>query len=289
MFNTIGIYGKYNDSTVKGAVTELSNFLTQQGKTVLLGGTTSKEILSDLSNLQITPEDLDKLDLAIVIGGDGTMLHVGRLFAAEQVPIVGINLGTLGFLTDICVSDMAASITAILNGDYTIERRMILRMDVINDGNIIHSDIAFNEFVIGRDTHAKLLHWRCYVDEAFLNRSRSDGVIVSTPTGSTAYALAAGGPILQPGLDIVTIVPISPHTLSNRPIVIPADSLIEFKLDEANVKSSHISADGLISYRPEEGDLIQIKKDQHKVHMVKPLNHEYYATLRSKLNWGEIH
>ena len=289
MFNTIGIYGKYNDSTVKGVVTELSDFLTAKGKTVLLGGTTSKEILSDLSKLQITNEDINNLDLAIVIGGDGTMLHVGRLFAANEVPIIGINLGTLGFLTDICVSDMISSITAILNGKYSIEKRMILRMDVINDGEVIHSDIAFNEFVIGRDTHAKLLHWRCYVNEIFLNRSRSDGVIVSTPTGSTAYALASGGPIIQPGLDTVVIVPISPHTLSNRPIVISSESLIEFKLDEANVQSSHISADGLISYRPEEGDLIQIRKDQHKVHMVKPLNHEYYATLRSKLNWGEIH
>ena len=289
MFNTIGIYGKHNDSTVKDAVTELSEFLTAKGKTVLLGGTTSKEILSDLSNLQITDEDINNLDLAIVIGGDGTMLHVGRLFAANKVPIVGINLGTLGFLTDIAVSEMTSSITAILNGEFSIEKRMILRMEVINDGEVIHSDVAFNEFVIGRDTHAKLLHWRCYVNEIFLNRSRSDGIIVSTPTGSTAYALAAGGPIIQPGLDTVVIVPISPHTLSNRPIVISSESLIEFKLDEANVQSSHISADGLISYRPEEGDLIQIRKDQHKVHMVKPLNHEYYATLRSKLNWGEIH
>ena len=289
MFETIGIYGKYNDVTVKGAVTELSNFIEEQGKTVLLGGTTSKEILSDLSNIQIKPEDLDKIDLAIVIGGDGTMLHVARLFASNGVPIVGINLGTLGFLTDICVSDMKSSIQAILNGEYEIEERLLLKMDVENQGKIIHSDIAFNEFVIGRDTHAKLLHWHCFVNDIFVTRSRSDGVIVSTPTGSTAYALAAGGPILQPGLDTIVIVPISPHTLSNRPIVLSSNSVIEFKLDGANIQSSHISADGLISYRPESGDIIRVLKNQHRVKMVKPLNHDYYATLRSKLNWGEIH
>ncbi|MGH1427913.1 MAG: NAD(+)/NADH kinase [Arenicella sp.] len=289
MFQTIGIYGKYNDATVKGAVTDLSAYLESKGKTVLLGGTTSKEILSDLSNLQITTEDLNKLDLAIVIGGDGTMLHVARLFASNSVPIVGINLGTLGFLTDICLSDMTLSIDSILAGDYAIEERLLLQMDVENQGNIVHSDIAFNEFVIGRDTHAKLLHWKCFVDGVFLTRSRSDGVIVSTPTGSTAYSLAAGGPILQPGLDTVVIVPISPHTLSNRPIVLSANSKIEFKLDDANIKSCHISADGLISYRPEDADVIRIKKDKHRVKMVKPINHDYYATLRSKLNWGEIH
>ncbi len=289
MFKTIGIYGKYNDSTVKGAVTELSSYLENKGKTVLLGGTTSQEILSDLSNLQITSEDLDKLDLAIVIGGDGTMLHVARLFASNNVPIVGINLGTLGFLTDICVSDMQGSIKSILQGKYEIEERLMLKMEVENQGKIIHSDIAFNEFVIGRDTHAKLLHWQCFVNGRFLTRSRSDGVIVSTPTGSTAYSLAAGGPILQPGLDTVVIVPISPHTLSNRPIVLSSESLIEFKLDEVNIKYSHISADGLISYQPEEDDIIRIKKGKHRVKMVKPLDHDYYATLRSKLNWGEIH
>lgn len=289
MFETIGIYGKYNDSTVKDAVAELSSHLESKGKTVLLGGTTSKEILSDLSNLQITAEDFDKLDLAIVIGGDGTMLHVARLFASNNVPIIGINLGTLGFLTDICLSDMKNSINDILQGEYEIEERLMLKIEVENQGEIIHSDIAFNEFVIGRDTHAKLLHWRCFVNGRFLTRSRSDGVIISTPTGSTAYSLAAGGPILQPGLDTVVIVPISPHTLTNRPIVLSSDSLIEFKLDDANVKSSHISADGLISYQPKGDDIIRIQKDKHRVKMVKPLNHDYYATLRSKLNWGEIH
>ena len=289
MFNTIGIYGKYNDSTVKDAVTNLSKFLESKGKTVLLGGTTSKEILNDLSNLKITSEDLNKLDLAIVIGGDGTMLHVARLFAPNQVPIVGINLGTLGFLTDISVADMRQSVQAILEGEYNIEERLLLKLEVFNNGKIVHSDLAFNEFVIGRDTHAKLLHWQCYVNDRFLTRSRSDGVIVSTPTGSTAYALAAGGPILQPGLDTVVIVPISPHTLTNRPIVLSADSLIEFKLDEVNIKSSHISADGLISYLPQDGDLIRVEKDKFRVKMIKPINHDYYATLRSKLNWGEIH
>ena len=289
MFQTIGIYGKYNDATVKDAVSKLSDHLENKGKTVLLGGTTSKAILDNLSNIKITNEDLNKIDLAIVIGGDGTMLHVARLFASNDVPIVGVNLGTLGFLTDIALNDMTQSIDCILDGKYHIEERLLLKMEIDNDGQVIHQDIALNEFVIGRDTHARLLHWRCFVDGVFLTRSRSDGVIVSTPTGSTAYSLAAGGPIMQPGLDAIVIVPISPHTLSNRPIVLSASSKIEFELDEANVENSHLSADGLISTRPKKGDTIRIERDHHRVKMVKPLNHDYYATLRSKLNWGEIH
>jgi NAD+ kinase len=289
MFQTIGIYGKYNDSTVKDAVSALSQHLESKGIDVLLGGTTSQEILNDLSNIKITNEDLNKLDLAIVIGGDGTMLHVARLLASNNVPIVGVNLGTLGFLTDIALNDMTQSIDCILEGKYEIEERLLLKLEIENNNNVIHRDIAFNEFVIGRDTHAKLLHWKCFVDGTFLTRSRSDGVIVSTPTGSTAYSLAAGGPILQPSLDCIAIVPISPHTLSNRPIVLSANCNIEFKLDNENVEYSHVSADGLISYRPEGGDVIRIEKDKHHVKMVKPLNHDYYATLRSKLNWGEIH
>lgn len=289
MFQTIGIYGKYNDATVKDAVTTLSSHLEKKGINVLLGGTTSKQILDDLSNLRITATDLDKLDLAIVIGGDGTMLHVARLFASNNVPIVGVNLGTLGFLTDISLNDMTNSIDCILDGNYEIENRLMLKMEVENDGQVIHQDIAFNEFVIGRDTHAKLLHWQCFVNDKFLIRSRSDGVIISTPTGSTAYSLAAGGPILQPGLDTVVLVPISPHTLTNRPIVLPSSSKIEFRLDEANLKASHISADGLISFRPEGDHIIRIAQDKHRVKMVKPVPHDYYATLRSKLNWGEIH
>jgi len=287
MFKTIGIYGKYNDATVKDAVTALSSFLQEKGINVLLGGTTSQEILDDLSNLQITTEDLDSLDLAIVIGGDGTLLHVARLVAKNDVPIVGVNLGTLGFLTDISLQEMTDAFEQILAGEYVIEERLMLKLEVENDGEIIHQDIAFNEFVIGRDTHAKLLHWQCFVNDTFLTRSRSDGVIVATPTGSTAYSLAAGGPILQPGLDTFLLVPISPHNLTNRPIVLPADSKIEFRLDSTNLKTSHISGDGLVSYRPESDQLIRITRNQHRVKMVKPLDHDYYATLRGKLSWGE--
>lgn len=289
MFQNIGIYGKYNDATVKEAVRKLSRHLEEKNKTVLMGGTTSEEILKDLSNIKISHEDINKLDLAIVIGGDGTMLHVARLLASNDVPIIGINLGTLGFLTDIALNDMTQSIDCILEDQYQIEERLLLKLIVENQDEIIYTDIAFNEFVIGRDTHAKLLHWKCFVDDNFLTRSRSDGVIVSTPTGSTAYSLAAGGPILQPGLDTIVIVPISPHTLSNRPIVLSANTKVKFKLDDTNIEYSHVSADGLISYRPKDGDIIHIEKDRHRVKMIKPLNYDYYATLRSKLNWGEIH
>ncbi|MGH1540771.1 MAG: NAD(+)/NADH kinase [Arenicella sp.] len=287
MFKNIGIYGKYNDATVKDAVNQLTRHLESQKINVLLGKTTSKEISADLDNGLIDESIIDQLDLAIVIGGDGTMLHVARCMAPHDVPIIGINLGHLGFLTDISVSDMLAGIDEILSGSYQIEERLLLELEVEHDNDIIHRDVAFNEFVIGRNTHEKLLNWHCYVDGVFLTSARSDGVIVSTPTGSTAYSLSAGGPILQPTLEAIAVIPISPHNLSNRPIVLPAKSRLEFRLDQSNMKASHVSADGLISFQPEGNELLRVQRASNQVKMVKPLQHDYFAMLRGKLGWGE--
>lgn len=287
MFNTIGVYGKYNDPTVKDAVNLLTRHLEGQQLNVYLGSTTSREISDDLSNLVVDESAIDKLDLAIVIGGDGTMLHVARIMAPHDVPIVGINLGHLGFLTDIALQDMLPEIDRIIDGQYVIEERLLLRLDVIHNGDIIHSSVALNEFVIGRNLHEKLLNWQCYIDGVFLTSARSDGVIIATPTGSTAYALSAGGPIIQPTLNAVVVVPISPHTLSNRPIVLPASSRLEFRLDKSNMKASHVSGDGLISFQPEGNEVLRVQPAEKCVKMVKPDNHDYFAMLRGKLGWGE--
>lgn len=287
-FKTVGIYGKYNDSSVNDALSKLTHHLEAQGIKVLLSKTTSTEISKKLVNLSIDESSCNQIDLAIVIGGDGTLLHAARALAPCDVPLIGVNLGHLGFLTDIARDDMIEAVDSILAGNYRIEERLLLKIEIERQGEVIHSDVAFNEFVIGRDSHEKLLNWQCHVDGIFLTSARSDGVIISTPTGSTAYALSAGGPILQPQLDAVVMVPVSPHTLSNRPIVLPASSCIEFNLDSSNMDVCHISADGLISFQPEGNETIRIERSQHSVRMVKPEQHDYYAMLRSKLGWGEI-
>lgn len=287
-FKTVGIYGKYNDSSVNDALNKLTQHLEAKGIKVLLSKTTSTDISEKLDNLSIDENIFNQLDLAIVIGGDGTLLHAARALAPCGVPIIGVNLGHLGFLTDIARDDMIDAVDSILQGNYRIEERLLLKIEIELNNHIIHSDVAFNEFVIGRDSHEKLLNWQCHVDGIFLTSARSDGVIISTPTGSTAYSLSAGGPILQPQLDAVVMVPVSPHTLSNRPIVLPASSCIEFNLDISNMDVSHISADGLISFQPEGNETIRIQRSENCVRMVKPAQHDYYAMLRSKLGWGEI-
>lgn len=292
LFKTVGIYGKYNDASVQGALSELTKHLEKKGVNSLIGNTTSTEIANKLDNLSVDKDTLEQLDLAIVIGGDGTMLHVARLMAPFQVPIVGINMGNLGFLTDISLAVMLEEIDAIFRGEYSVQERMLLNVSVEkcdNNGNCsetVHSDVAFNDVVIGRDTHAKLLDWRCYVNGELLTSARSDGVIVATPTGSTAYALSAGGPIIQPGVSAISIVPISPHTLSNRPIVLPDDCIIEFRLDPSNMNASHVSADGLISFQPEGCESIFVQKSKDNVIMIKPTSHNYFSMLRRKLGWG---
>lgn len=287
-FKTIGIYGKYNDSSVHDVLNKLTLHLEKRGITVLLGKTTATEISAKLDNLAIDETICNQLDLAIVIGGDGTLLHAARALAPSDVPIIGVNLGHLGFLTDIARDDMIEAINKILDSDYHVEERLLLQLEVHSDNKLVHSDVAFNEFVIGRDSHEKLLNWQCHVNGVFLTSARSDGVIISTPTGSTAYALSAGGPILQPLLDAVVMVPVSPHNLSNRPIVLPASSCIEFNLDNSNMDVCHISADGLISFQPEGNETIRIQRSENRVRMIKPANHDYYAMLRSKLGWGEL-
>jgi len=185
LFKTVGIYGKYNDASVRDALSSLSKHLESKDIKVLIGDTTAHEIATTLDNLSVDENTLGQLDLAIVIGGDGTMLHVARLMAEEHVPILGINMGTLGFLTDISVSEMLKEIDEILDGNFDKEDRMLLNITVekCNDNgdctDIVHSEVAFNDVVIGRDTHAKLLDWRCYVNSELLTSARSDGVIVA--------------------------------------------------------------------------------------------------------------
>jgi len=282
LFNTIGLIGKPGQESLKGRLDELSLFLKSRGHHVLME--------RDASNRQedhdLTSEQLDNFgkecDLVIVMGGDGTLLHSARSIADYDVPLVGINLGRLGFLTDVSPDDMFATLEQILTGEYREEARNLLSAEI--NGEVY---TALNDVVIHKWNLARMIEFETYIDDHFVDTQRSDGLIISTPTGSTAYALSGGGPILHPDLNATVLVPICPHTLSNRPIVISGDSKIEIVVGtETESCNVHVTCDGQTSI-PLRNDKITISKHSQPVRLLHPKNHDHFNTLRAKLGWGE--
>ena len=285
MFKTIGVFGKYLDASIEKPLKSLTTHLEAKGLEVKLGHTTASEIARDLPHEQMLDDLCTDIDLAIVIGGDGTLLHVARKMAQMNVPVAGVNLGTLGFLTDISQDDMLSEVDAILAGDYHLEKRMMLEVNVMRDEETLYQQIALNDVVIGRHALEKLINWQAQVNQQFVTAARSDGVIFATPTGSTAYALSAGGAIMHPGIDVISLVPVSPHTLSNRPITLPADSKIELTIHNHTKNSAHVSCDGLIGCTLTGDETVCITKAEHSVSLVHTENYNYFAMLRVKLGW----
>lgn len=223
-----------------------------------------------------------KADLVIVMGGDGTMLSVGRALRDTGVPLIGINRGRLGFLTDLQTDDMLAQIDQILQGHNQRESRMLLQSTVTREGHPISDTVALNDVVI--KSAFRLIELEVHVDGQFVSRQRSDGLILTTPTGTTAYGLSAGGPIMHPDLEAISIVPISPHTLSYRPITVPASSVIEVIM--VNAGDAQISYDGQGQYPLQVGDHVRIARAQQEIQLVHPEDYCYFDMLRNKLNWG---
>jgi len=286
MFKTIGVFGKFQDVSVEQPVKALAKHLESKGLKVKLGHTTAAEISRELPQELMHDDVTMDIDLAIVIGGDGTMLHVARRMAESSIPVAGVNLGRLGFLTDIPQSDMLNEVDEILSGNYEIERRMMLEVNVMDGEDVIYSQTALNDIVIGRHTLEKLINWQANVNSTFVTSARSDGVILSTPTGSTAYALSAGGAIMHPGLDVISMVPVSPHTLSNRPITLPADATIELTIHNKSLNCAHVSADGLIGCNLLGHEVVKITRAKHSVQLIHTEKYDYFAMLRAKLGWG---
>jgi len=286
MFKTIGVFGKYRDASVEEPLKSLTKHLESKGIRVKLGHTTAAEITRDLPQESISDDLCAGIDLAIVIGGDGTLLHVASDIAPTNVPIVGINRGRLGFLTDIPQADMLSEIDAILDGNYSIESRMMLDVQVKRDAQVLYQQIALNDVVIGKHALEKLISWQAHVNGQFVTSARSDGVILATPTGSTAYALSAGGAIMHPGVGVISMVPISPHTLSNRPITLPGDASIELTIKNRTQNCAHVSCDGLIGFNLIGDETVNVTRSEHSVKLVHTENYNYFAMLRAKLGWG---
>ncbi len=224
-------------------------------------------------------------DLAVVVGGDGTLLSAARTMADHEVPLLGVNLGRLGFLVDVTPTEVGDTLSAVLDGHYDEDRRFLLSAEV----NRQPATLALNDVVLHKWNIARMIEFETWIDGRFVNTQHSDGLIVSTPTGSTAYALSGGGPLLVPGLDAVTLVPICPHTLSNRPIVVHADSDIEISVrGNTDPKDVRITCDGAVNLTLDDGDQLRIRRHPTRVRLLHPVGHDHFNVLRAKLGWGEL-
>lgn len=284
---TIGLFGKYGDDNIGDRINELAGFLLDRGlKVVIESGTAERFQILGCTNLPLD-EIGTEIDLAIIIGGDGTLLNVARSIVVHDVPMVGVNLGRLGFLTDISPSEMVEEIGKILDGDYELEHRTLLVADVMRAGKIIHSSRAFNDVIVNKGNLARLIDFETYIDGEFVNSMRADGIIVATPTGSTAYALSAGGPILHPSLAAMVLVPICPHTLSDRPIVISDSSVAEIVITVLGGQQAYLTFDGQASFSLQEQDHVFVRKMEMPISLIHPSDRNHYSVLRAKLHWGE--
>lgn len=285
-FNSIAIIGKYlNKSALQHMQSDLADLARHlSSKEIDIWVEEHTAIGAELHGFNTAKlEDIgSKADLAIVMGGDGTMLSVARNLMDAGIPLVGINRGRFGFLTDLRAEDMLDAIDAILAGAYRTEARMMMTASVLRAGKTVYDGLAFNDVVI--KSGLRLIELEVEINGKFMHKQRSDGLILSTPTGTTAYALSAGGPILHPDLDAFALVPINPHTLSNRPIVLSSNSQIEVTLVQVN--DAQISYDGQFQLALELGDRVIIKRSDQDITLLHPSDYCYFEMLRNKLNWG---
>ena len=232
-------------------------------------------------------DELAGADLAIVIGGDGTLLNTARTFAPKHVPIVGINLGRLGFLVDVLPKKLIETLTEILDGQYTTEERFLLNAKIIRDDKVIEETLAVNDVVINNDFKTRMIEFFTHIDDHYVNHERADGIIIATPTGSTAYSLSAGGPILHPSLNAITLVPICPHTLNHRPLVIDSSVNITIGIDPECRTPAQVSFDGQVNFKLQAGDRVSIDRSNINIKLLHPLGYEFFDILRAKLRWGK--
>jgi NAD+ kinase len=282
-FRHAALVGKYQAEGIRPVLEEIARFLADQGLEVSLERETALNTGMD-GHAALTPAKLGKqCDLAIVVGGDGTMLGIARELARHNLPLVGINQGRLGFITDITVGQFREALAPMIGGDYEEEHRAMLEGGVWRDGERIFDGLSLNDVVVSRGATASMVELAIHIGEEFVANLRADGLIVASPTGSTAYALSAGGPILHPGIAGWVLVPIASHTLSNRPIVLPDGGEIRIEVVAGRDASANFDMQSLASLL--HGDQIIVRRSAHKVRFLHPRGWSYYATLRRKLHW----
>jgi NAD+ kinase len=290
-FACIGLIGHLHNERATYSLKRLISFLQSQDIRFVLEQETSGLLVDDpmlsSGSLIVDMEALGKLcDLVIVVGGDGSLLRGARTLAKYHVPLLGVNRGRLGFLTDIMPEDIEVKVGEVLSGKYVIEERFLLDMNLKREGEVIASSEALNEVVLHPGQFVHMLQYEIYVDGYFVTTQSSDGIIVSTPTGSTAYSLSGGGPLLHPKLDAIALVPMNPHTLSSRPMVVAGDSHIMIRVGEHSRAIPMISCDGHNHFEMNMGDEIHIAKKPDLLKLLHPAEYNFYERCRTKLGWG---
>lgn len=289
-FNNIGLVGRPGHAGVVDTLRRLLKFLGSKELTIFIDDLTAK-LIDGHGQQQCKREELSKFcDLVIVVGGDGSMLNVSKFVASDQVPVIGINRGRLGFLTDVLPDELEEGITAVLEGSYSVDSRFLLdvaaRPGEDSGEQQQHLGSALNDVVLHPGKAAQMIKFELFVDGKFVYSQESDGLIVATPTGSTAYALSAGGPIMHPGLNAVVLVPMYPHSLGSRPIVVDGDSEIRIVVSPKEILEPQVSCDGQVLYTASAGDEILVSKKDVPLKLIHPPEHSFYQACRSKLGWG---
>jgi NAD+ kinase len=289
MFERIGIFGKYDGIQSWKSIDTLVQHLQSKSKTVFLDSASCHDFPCERYGVKVIDREAlaQHIDVAVVVGGDGTFLDVARSIVDYNIPILGINLGRLGFLTDISPKEMIATIDDMMNGFYECDERNLIRVVIQKDDEVLFDQLAFNDVVIHKTESPRMIEFETFVDNRFFNSQRSDGMIISTPTGSTAYGLSAGGPILDPTLDVLSLVAINPHTMSNRPYVISGKSVVELRPHENCDGTAQIICDGQITYLISAGYRTIVTRHPKFIRLLHPKGHDHFELLRAKLHWGD--
>ena len=284
-FSRVALVGKYQAEGIEPVLENISNLIESCGCEVFYEAQTA-EYIGKKSVKKITPQEFnEKVDVAVVVGGDGTLLGLGRQLAGAKIPLIGINMGRLGYMTDIPLQEIESVLPDMLSGRYERDTRSLLTADIIHNDQVVQSGLALNDVVVNRSSITGMVELTVSVNGSFMYNQRSDGLIVATPTGSTAYSLAAGGPILHPRIFGIVLAPIAPHALSNRPIVLPGDA--EISIEVAGGKDVSVNFDMQSLRVLQTGDKINVRQSEKSLTLLHPLGHSDYRTLRQKLHWNE--
>jgi NAD+ kinase len=284
-FKTVGLWGRLSERAVAEPALQVLKHLKKRGITVFASAEADGNDAFGEATRVAARDLVPAVDLVVAVGGDGTLLHAARHVAGRDVPLLGVNRGRLGFLTDISPEHMLQAIDAILAGDYLSERRSMLAAKLAGRPDA-EALLAVNDVVLQKGETGRMLDFTTVVDGVYVNTHRGDGLIVATPTGSTAYALSCGGPIIQPNVNALVMVPICPHTLSDRPLVLPSTSTVRVSLERDTHGSAHVVCDGEALAKLGAGETVTISLATQTVTLLHPRDYNYYELLRSKLNWG---
>jgi NAD+ kinase len=284
-FSRVALVGKYQADSMQERLNDLATLLSQLGCEVFVESATASHLGLTAYPIKKVDEFAGAIDLAVVLGGDGTMLGIGRQLAGSNVPLVGINMGRLGYMTDIPIQNVQTVLPQIIAGEYEADTRTLLDAVVMRNGKQINQALALNDVVVNRSGISGMVELAVRVNGSFMYNQRSDGLIVSTPTGSTAYALSAGGPILHPRVAGILLAPIAPHSLSNRPIVLPQDIVVSIEVVDG--REVIVNFDMQSQTNLQSGDTIEVSQSKKTITLLHPRSHSDYKTLREKLHWNE--